>query len=347
MAAAVVIVSAPAVAAGAAAAPDLSIAASVPSAVGVNAPFTEKATVTNHGTASAPGITVSYSTGGPAINPSPTPGMSCTYVERGHSGRGGGYTIVGASCSETIAGGLAPGKSTTVALTTTEQNAQTLTLTFTASTYPTAPQLDVVSHVATVSVSVIPPPAAAAPTGLNATESGDQLNVRWTPAPATAPCLSSSQITATPVRRSSAPVLHGSTAGTATNGSVAGVVASTTYSVTVANNDGGGAGATSQPVLITTGPATIRPGAPTITYAWGYADIRWNPPSAGNSAIDEYEVAASGGGQTLVSYVSGSTLSDYLAPQPADTLAVTVRAHNAAGWGPWSAPVYFSDGGGG
>ena len=142
-------------------------------------------------------------------------------------------------------------------------------------------------------------------------------------------------------------MLRGSTAGTATNGSVVGVVASTTYSLTVANNDGGGAGATSQPVLITTRTATIRPGAPTITYAWGYADIRWNPPSAGNGAIDEYEVAAGGGGQTLVSYVSGSTLSDYLAPQLADTLAVTVRAYNAAGWGPWSAPVYFSDGGSG
>ena len=135
-------------------------------------------------------------------------------------------------------------------------------------------------------------------------------------------------------------------AGTAVRGSVPGLVASTTYSITVANNDGGGAGAPSKPFLIKTQRAKIVPGAPTITYAWGYANVRWDAPSAGNSVIDEYEVLAAGGGHTLASYVPGSMLSDYLSPQPADSLSVKVRAHNAAGWGKWSAAVVFTDGGG-
>ena len=317
-----------------------------PSAVGVNAPYTETATVTNNGTDPAAGITVSYSTGGPAISPSPTAGMYCTPVQMGHSGRDGGVTTVGESCSEALTAGLAPGQSATVKLTMTEVNVNTLTLTFTASPYPAGPQLDQVSHTAIKPVSVVRPPAASAPTGVLATQSDDQLNVSWTPAAATAKYISESVITATPTGGSTAPVLTAVVPGTAKHGVVPGVLASTTYSVTVANDDGGGPGAVSQPFAITTVPATIHPDAPTITYYWGYADIRWNAPKAGDSAIDEYEVLATGGGQTLTSYVSGSTLSDYLSPAPADILNVRVRAHNAAGWGSWSAAVYFSDGGG-
>jgi hypothetical protein len=273
--------------------------------------------------------------------------MHCTYVVRGHSGRGGGITVVGESCSEAISGGLAPGRSITIALTITEVRVEQLILTFSAATYPVSAQLNVVSHAAVVPVTVIRPLAAAAPTLVRARQSLDQLDVRWSPSKETAPYISSSLITATPVGGSTAPVLTAFTAGTAKRGLVSGLVASTTYSVTVANNDGGGPGATSKAILIKTHRATIRPGAPTITYAWGYADIRWSAPSAGNSAIDEYEVSAAGGGQTITSYVSGSTLSDYLSPQSADSLTVKVRAHNAAGWGSWSAPVTFSDGGGG
>jgi hypothetical protein len=329
-----------------AAAPDLSIAVNGPKAVGVNAPFTEAARVTNHGTSATPGITVSYSTGTLAISPGAgPPGAYCTPVQYGHSGRGGGVTTVGQSCSQTLTSGLAPGQSATIRLTMTESRAEVLNLAFSTAPYPATSQLGQVSHTAGISVSVVRPPAAAAPTGVAATEFGDQLNVSWKPAPATAAYLSSSVITATPTGGSTAPVLTAVIAGTARSGAVSGVVGSTTYSVTVANDDAGGAGATSQPFLITTGPATIAPGVPAVTYAWGYADIRWNAPSAGNSAIDEYEVSATGGGNAITSYVSGSTLSDYLSPAPADTLTVMVRAHNAAGWGGWSNPVVFVDGG--
>ena len=125
-----------------------------------------------------------------------------------------------------------------------------------------------------------------------------------------------------------------------------GVVASTTYSVAVADNDAGGRGATSKPFIITTSKARIRPGAPVITYAWGYADVRWTAPNPGNSAIDEYEATATIGRKRYNTYVPGSALAAYLSPPPADSLTVAVRAHNAVGWGAWSASVSFSDGGG-
>jgi hypothetical protein len=273
--------------------------------------------------------------------------MYCTPVQYGHSGRGGGVTTVGESCSEAIAGGLAPGRKVRVALTMTEQKAEKLSLGFSASPYPAAAQLDRVAHTTSASVVVVRPPAAVAPIHVKTTESGDQLNVRWRAAAATAPYISASVITATPVGGSSATVLSGYVAGVARKGIVPGVVASTTYSITVANNDGGGAGAISRPVLFKTRRATRRPGAPIITYYWGYVALRWDAPSAGNSVIDRYEVLATGAGQKLTSFVSGSTLSDYLYPQLSDSLTVKVRAHNLAGWGPWSKPVTFTDGGGG
>ena len=229
----------------------------------------------------------------------------------------------------------------------TELSVEDLNLAFTVSTYPAAAQLNRASHTATVPVSVVRPPAAAAPTHVKATQSDDQLEVTWKPAFATAAYISVSQIVATPVSGSDAPVLTGSVSGTATRGEVQGLLASTTYSITVTNNDGGGAGASSRPLLFKTHRATIPPAAPAITYAWGYADVRWSAPSAGNSVIDTYEVLATGGGQKIVSYVSGSTLSAYLSPRPADILTVKVRAHNAAGWSRWSTPVIFTDGGGG
>lgn len=337
-------IAAPATAA--AQAPDLSITVSGPSSVGVSAPFTETATVTNQGTAATPGVTVSYTTGHMAISPDGGPtGAYCTYVQYGHSGRGGGITTVGESCSETLASGLGPGQSVKVPLTMTESAAETLNLTFTAAPYPVTSQLGLVSHTTTVPVTVVRPPAAAAPTAVNASESADQLNVSWTPDSATAPYISGSVITATPTGGSTAPVLTTVVPGAATTGVINGVVGSTTYSVTVANNDAGGPGATSQPFMITTNKATIVPGVPKITYYYGWADLRWNAPSAGNSAIDKYEVYAYGESNKITSFVSGSSLSDYLYPNAADKLTVILRAHNAAGWGHWTAPIYFYDGG--
>jgi Fibronectin type III domain len=319
--------------------PDLSISRSGPSTAGVNSPFTETLKITNHGTASTPGIEIAYAPGTPTITGT-TPGLTCT----AYPSRYGRHWY----CTEpTIPGGLAPGASTTATLSVTQPYAGTLNESFTVYPYPAATQLNQVSHTATATVSVFIPPKPAAPTGVTATQSGDQFNVSWTPAAATASYLTSSLITATPTGGSTAPVLTARIAGTAASGAVSGLLASTTYSVTVTNSDAGGTGPASAPVLVTSQPATVPPSAPTITYYWGYANIRWTAPSPGNSVIDQYEVMATGGGQTLTSYVSGSTLADYLTPQPADLLTVTVRAHNAAGWGPWSTPVYFSDGGGG
>jgi hypothetical protein len=209
---------------------------------------------------------------------------------------------------------------------------------------PAAAQLNLVSHTASATVSVIVPPAPAAPTGATASQVGDQLNVGWTPAPATAHYLINSVITATPTGGSTAPVLTVTVSGTGTSGSVPGVVASTTYSVTVRNGEAGGQGPASAPVMFTTGPATIAPSAPTITHEWwasGYLALSWTPGAAGSSVIDQYEVSAAPDGnasQAAIAYVAGSTTSAYLTVDTTvDYYSLTVRAHNAAGWGPWSA----------
>jgi hypothetical protein len=328
-------------------APDLSITVQGPSSVGIDAPFTETATVTNEGTASTPGVTVSYSTGTRAISPGAAPaGLQCTYVLYGHSGRGGGVTVVGQSCNDTLAAGLAPGQSVTIALSVTEVTAESLTLGFAAAPYPAATQLNVVSHAASTSFTAIRPPAAAAPTAVRASQTGDQLNVTWTPDPATAPYIISSAITATPSNPNK-PTLSATVSGQVTSAVVPNVLGSTVYKVTVVNNDAGGTGATSQPFFIESVQATIPPGAPTITHAWGYGALSWVPTSFGNSVINGYQVLATGGGQRLTTYVAGTVLTAYLYPQPADLLSVKVRAHNGAGWSPWSTPVTFVDGGGG
>jgi hypothetical protein len=107
----------------------------------------------------------------------------------------------------------------------------------------------------------------------NNTQSGDQLNVTWTPAAATAPYISPSILTATPMGGSTAPTLSATVSGTAASGIVTDVVAATTYAVTVAH-----------------------------LVCLRHARTRRHP--------------------------------DRDRPR-----------HNLAGWGPWSTPVYFSDGG--
>jgi hypothetical protein len=72
----VVIGVSPELGARAAGAPDLSLVVHGPGATGIYSPFSERARITNQGTAAAPGVTVSYSTGGPAVSPAPAPGYA-------------------------------------------------------------------------------------------------------------------------------------------------------------------------------------------------------------------------------------------------------------------------------
>ena len=77
-----------------------------------------------------------------------------------------------------------------------------------------------------------------------------ELQVSWTPAPATAALITSSTVTATPVG-SSAPVLSTTVSGS--GATLAPLAYHTTYSITVTNTDDEGTSAPSAPVEVTTG----------------------------------------------------------------------------------------------
>ena len=65
------------------------------------------------------------------------------------------------------------------------------------------------------------------------------------------------------------------------------------------------------------------------------------PASSGDSPIDAYQITITGsdGGGTFTQTVAGSTLSTSFAVSDVPDWSVQVRAHNAAGWGPWSTRV--------
>jgi hypothetical protein len=332
--------------------PDLSISRGGPSTVAVGAPFTETLTVANQGTAATAGVQVTYAPGTPAVSGG-SPGVSCAPIVRGHSGRGGGYTRVGWTCTETVAGGLAPGGSTTLSLIVYQSTVATLAETFAVAPSPASAQLNIVSHTTSASVTVFRPPAPAAPTGVTANQVLDQLDVSWTLAPATASYVTSSVITATPTGGSSAPVLTATVLGSATSGTVSQLQPTTTYSVTVFNRTAGGTGPAGAPILFTTAASTIPPSAPSIQHIWwanvNLLAVSWQPGSTGDSPTDQYEVVATAVDSDTnpppadVS-VAGSATSAYIALDFAVNWSVIVRAHSAAGWGPWSPAVILPAG---
>ena len=62
----------------------------------------------------------------------------------------------------------------------------------------------------------------------------------------------------------------------------------------------------------------------------------WDAAPAGDSPTDQYQVAGSDGGGTFAQTVSGSTLTATFGVSDIPEWRVQVRAHDAAGWGPWS-----------
>lgn len=188
-------------------------------------------------------------------------------------------------------------------------------------------------------------PLPAAPTAVHVAQQGDGLVVSWT-APS-APTITSSIITARPVS-STSPTVTTAVSGSASSGVVGPVAPATTYAITVASSSAGGLGLASAPASFTTEAATIPPGAPrSVTARWTLPDEPGNrlvaqwmaPATSGNSPIDEYQVVAA----PTEGPVSAQTLT---VPAPAATSftvddtwdwTVKVRAHNAAGWGPWAA----------
>ena len=67
----------------------------------------------------------------------------------------------------------------------------------------------------------------------------------------------------------------------------------------------------------------------------------WQAAAPGNSPIDQYEITITGsdGSGTFTQTVGGTTLTAYFNIDFTPNWSVTVRAHNAVGWGPASASV--------
>jgi len=191
-------------------------------------------------------------------------------------------------------------------------------------------------------------PVPGTPSGVTMSQVGDSLAVSWT-APATgAVAITSTTVTATPV--GGGAVLTATAPGPATSVQVNGVAPSTTYSVTVASTDASGTGPASAAVTFTTHAATTAPTAPTgLTAAWNAGSTgivaAWVAPDAGDSPIDDYQVAVAQSDPTgPPTNVDAGTATSATLTGFDSTLdwSVHVRAHNAAGWGPWSTSVVVS-----
>ena len=207
---------------------------------------------------------------------------------------------------------------------------------------------DVIYNAGSAAYLVVPVPAA--PTGVTAIQSGDQFQISWTPNGVNPVAIHSSTLTATPMN-STAPVLTTTVSGAATTGVIPTLQPQTTYQVTVANTTIGGTGPASSPISVTTSPATVAPSAPTgVAASWSNPDptgttdtliATWQAANPGNSPIDEYLVTITGsdGAGTFTQTVSGTTLTAYFGVDYIPNWSVTVKAHNAAGWGPASSAV--------
>ena len=190
-------------------------------------------------------------------------------------------------------------------------------------------------------------PVPAMPTGVTAVQSGDQFLLTWLPNGINPIAVTSSTLTATPVNPS-ASTLTTAVTGSATNGAIASLQPQTTYQITVVNNALRGSSPASAPITLTTQPATVAPSAPTnVVASWQVADpagttdtliASWTAAVPGNSPIDQYQVTITGSG-TITQTVTGSTLTAYFSVDFTPNWQVTVKAHNAVGWGPASVPV--------
>jgi hypothetical protein len=193
-------------------------------------------------------------------------------------------------------------------------------------------------------------PVPGVPSGVSVVQSGDQFLLSWTPRAVNPAAVSSSVLSATPIN-SSAPLLVTNLDGSASNGSIPNLQPQTLYRVTVVNTSLGGSGPESVPIFVTTAAATIPPGIPPgVSAHWinpnptGATDTlvaSWLAADPGNSPIDQYEIHIidQDNGSILAQSVPGSTLGASFVVDWNPDWDVTVRAHNAAGWGAWSNPI--------
>jgi Fibronectin type III domain len=273
----------------------------------------------------------SYATGFDPLTGNPT-GDVYVSTRCGGSGRGGGYhvTIYSAWVGATwdLGGNLvssapvSPAPSVDPAFTATDANG------------------DTVSNSGGRAYLTVPAPGQ--PTGVAAVQVGDQFQVTWTPAPPNPAVITSSTVTATP-DGSAAPVVTATVTGQAASASVGPLQPSTAYQITVVNTDGGGSSPASNPITVTTAAASVVPSAPTgVKAVWASNNLlfaTWKAAVAGDSPVDQYQIQLRGsdGGGTFTQTVDGSTLSAFFSVSDVPDWSVIVRAHNGAGWGPWSA----------
>lgn len=193
--------------------------------------------------------------------------------------------------------------------------------------------------------------APAVPTSVTATQVADQFQVSWRPSTPNPAVITSTTITATPVG-STAATLTVTVSGTATSGLIGPLQPATTYQIGVVNTDAGGSSPASVPITVTTHAASVTPSAPTNVVAHWTAPgspndmlvASWSAAAAGDSPTDQYQVTITGvdGAGTYTQTVSGSTLSASFAVSDIPDWSIQVRAHNAAGWGPWSTTAFLS-----
>jgi hypothetical protein len=273
----------------------------------------------------------SYATGFDPSTGDPTGDVHIS-TRCGGSGRGGGYHVTTYAAWVAVTWDLAGN----VVSSATVSPAPTVDPAFSA----TDANGDTVSNSGGRAYLTVPAPGA--PTGVAAIQAGDQLQVSWTPAPPNPAVIASSTITATPVG-STAPVLSATVTGPAATGSVGPLQPATTYEVTVVSTDGGGSSAPSDAITVTTAAASVAPSAPTgVRAVWASNNLlfaTWTAAAGGDSPVDQYQIQIRGsdGGGTFIQTVDGSTLSAFFSVSDIPDWSVTVRAHNAAGWGPWSA----------
>jgi hypothetical protein len=211
----------------------------------------------------------------------------------------------------------------------------------------TVAQQNNVSHSFSDNLNIGVPPVPSAPQNLQVSQTGPDLNVSWT-APATGlSSLLRSTITATPTVGSPVTLVvpPGVTSGVLPN-----VAPSTTYSVSVTSTSYTGTGPAAA-VSFTTEAPTVPPGAPqSVSASWTSADspaslaVSWGTTDPGNSPIDNFEikaVAVNSGTTSPLDAVIPAPAAAYTFYNPDNSVSwrVTVRAHNAAGWGPWSTAV--------
>ena len=79
------------------------------------------------------------------------------------------------------------------------------------------------------------------------------------------------------------------------------------------------------------------PGAPTASAGDGAATVRWNIPANNNSPIDAYQLDVNGSVRDVAASAGGTDHS-VGGLNNGTSYTFRVRAHNAIGWGAWSAP---------